>query len=151
MYDVDGNGVIDQDEMTKIVQVDKYFKHWTLLLLWSMRKCDDIHMTRTNWHIDFSGDLRHAGGRVDQATGHCWRESQEYLQQVFEKKKSFQIYTWAVSNDFVQRMDENNDGTLTEEEFLKGCLLVTKIFSHLIHQISHISDNYQIQSIVKQV
>ena len=24
MYDVDGNGVIDQDEMTKIVQVDKY-------------------------------------------------------------------------------------------------------------------------------
>ena len=24
MYDVDGNGVIDQDEMTKIVQVDKH-------------------------------------------------------------------------------------------------------------------------------
>ena len=26
MYDVDGNGVIDQDEMTKIVQVDKNLK-----------------------------------------------------------------------------------------------------------------------------
>ena len=25
MYDVDGNGVIDQDEMTKNVQVDKNF------------------------------------------------------------------------------------------------------------------------------
>ena len=38
MYDVDGNGVIDQDEMTKIVQVDKYFKHWNLLLF-SIRRC----------------------------------------------------------------------------------------------------------------
>ena len=27
MYDVDGNGVIDQDEMTKIVQVNNRFMH----------------------------------------------------------------------------------------------------------------------------
>ena len=30
MYDVDGNGVIDQDEMTKIVQVNKIFMEPTL-------------------------------------------------------------------------------------------------------------------------
>merc|ERR1712130_733331 len=66
MYDVDGNGVIDQDEMTKIVQA-----------IYDMLGQGAVKPTDT---------------------------AEERAKNIFN------------------RMDENNDGSLTEEEFLKGCL-----------------------------
>ena len=93
-------------------------------------------------------DMLGAGSTKPQDTA---EERAKNIFNRFLKIKNLSKYIWAVSNDFVQRMDENNDGTLTEEEFLKGCLLVIKIFSHLIYHISHIYDNHQIQSNIKQV
>ena len=54
--------------------------------------------------------------------------AEERAKNIFNR---FQKIIWEVLIDLVTRMDENNDGTLTEEEFLKGCLLVTnrKIFT----------------------
>ena len=66
MYDVDGNGVIDQDEMTKIVQA--------------------IY------------DMLGAGATKPTDS------AEERAKNIFS------------------RMDENGDGHLTEEEFLRGCL-----------------------------
>merc|ERR1711993_210222 len=66
MYDVDGNGVIDQDEMTKIVQA--------------------IY------------DMLGAGATKPTDS------AEECAKNIFS------------------RMDENGDGHLTEEEFLRGCL-----------------------------
>jgi len=66
MYDVDGNGVIDQDEMTKIVQA-----------IYDMLGAGAVKPTDT---------------------------AEERAKNIFN------------------RMDENNDGHLTEDEFLKGCL-----------------------------
>ena len=36
----------------------------------------------------------------------------------------------------MQRMDENNDGTLTEEEFLKGCLQDDELSKMLAPNVS---------------
>lgn len=66
MYDVDGNGVIDQEEMTKIVQA--------------------IY------------DMLGAGATKPTDS------AEERAKNIFS------------------RMDENGDGHLTEEEFLRGCL-----------------------------
>ena len=66
MYDVDGNGVIDQDEMTKIVQA--------------------IY------------DMLGAGATKPTDS------AEDRAKNIFS------------------RMDENGDGHLTEEEFLRGCL-----------------------------
>ena len=47
-------------------------------------------------------------------------------------------------------MDENNDGTLTEEEFLKGCLMVTNLhISHISHMIksSQMSNNQTVYTL----
>ncbi|OAD58826.1 Neuronal calcium sensor 2 [Eufriesea mexicana] len=67
MYDVDGNGVIDIQEMTKIVQA------------------------------------------IYDMLGAC--SSNRPADSAEERAKNI-----------FARMDENNDGQLTEEEFLKGCL-----------------------------
>ena len=47
-------------------------------------------------------------------------------------------------------MDENNDGTLTEEEFLKGCLLVTNriIFTFCTFLTSSFPVSYQINKTI---
>ena len=106
MYDVDGNGVIDQDEMTKIVQVDKNLNDFCsssklyqfngfyskLSLKVDIYYLYDIksHQRSEVWRNIWSGDLWHAGGWVHQTNGHCWGEGKEYLQQVF--KKCFEIY-----------------------------------------------------------
>merc|ERR1711890_61707 len=66
MYDVDGNGHIDQEEMTKIVKS-----------IYDMLGAGAVKPTDT---------------------------AEERAKNIFN------------------RMDENNDGSLTEEEFLKGCL-----------------------------
>ena len=60
--------------------------------------------------------------------------AEERAKNIFNRfSKIFQkIYLSSFDWSSFKRMDENNDGTLTEEEFLKGCLLVTttKYFSH---------------------
>ena len=82
MYDVDGNGVIDQDEMTKIIQVSTSLSE---------------PQSRTSI-FQAIYDMLGTGAVKPKDT------AEERAKGVF------------------MRMDENNDGTLTEEEFLKGCL-----------------------------
>ena len=52
MYDVDGNGVIDQDEMTKIVQVAKYLNKEMIV---KNQKYEEKQI----WQIELSGDIQH--------------------------------------------------------------------------------------------
>ena len=61
--------------------------------------------------------------------------AEERAKNIFNRfSKIFQkIYLSSFDWSSFKRMDENNDGTLTEEEFLKGCLLVTNI--HISHMI----------------
>ena len=95
--------------------------------------------------MSFSGNIRHAGGWVNQTNWHCGREGKEYLQQVL---RYLSKHLWADFDWFsFYRMDENNDGTLTEEEFLKGCLLVTnrKIFTFIT---SSFPVSYQINNTI---
>jgi Ca2+-binding EF-hand superfamily protein len=93
MYDVDGNGVIDQDEMTKIVQV-------TIFL------CIIIIILQAIYDMLGAGSMK----PTDTA--------EERAKNIFN------------------RMDENNDGTLTEEEFLKGCLLDDELSKMLCPNVS---------------
>eukprot|EP00091_Calanus_sinicus_P008298 TRINITY_DN2030_c0_g1_i5.p1 TRINITY_DN2030_c0_g1~~TRINITY_DN2030_c0_g1_i5.p1 ORF type:complete len:138 (-),score=20.02 TRINITY_DN2030_c0_g1_i5:503-916(-) len=85
MYDVDGNGVIDQDEMTKIVQA-----------IYDMLGAGAVKPTDT---------------------------AEERAKNIFN------------------RMDENNDGSLTEEEFLKGCLQDDELSKNVGTQCGYIDCN----------
>ena len=78
MYDVDDNGFIDQDEMTKIVKV-----------IYKMVDIDELNLI----------------------------SAEERAKNIFS------------------RMDENCDGHLNEEEFLKGCLTdneLSNILSNIV-------------------
>ena len=64
-----------------------------------------------------AGHLRHAGPGHRQAHRHRGGEIKKYFHEVkilIRFKQDIYLIQF--------RMDENNDGTLTEEEFLKGCL-----------------------------
>ena len=105
MYDVDGNGVIDQDEMMKIVQA--------------------IY------------DMLGAGAVKPQDTAEERSKNifARYLFNIF-----FQICTFIKVNNvtlILFRMDENNDGTLTEEEFLKGCIQDDELSKMLAPNVSN--------------
>ena len=49
--------------------------------------------------------------------------AEERAKNIFNRF-SRKLLDLVLTSSFFSRMDENNDGTLTEEEFLKGCLLV---------------------------
>lgn len=94
MYDVDGNGVIDIQEMTKIVQVS----------------CPTENAVNIRTTVTFASFLRSI---ITQAIydmlGAC--SSNRPADSAEERAKSI-----------FAKMDENNDGQLTQDEFLKGCL-----------------------------
>ena len=58
-----------------------YFADFVRKFSWDI----ESHRRSEVWGNIWSGNLRHAGGWINQTTGHCGRESKEYLQQVFEK------------------------------------------------------------------
>ena len=85
MYDLDGNGELDVDEMIKIVQ-------------------DIYAMQRVYSKL---------GANIERPT----ESAEETAKQIFAQ------------------IDENGDGTLTEEEFLTGCLEDDKLFKMLVPNI----------------
>ena len=85
MYDLDGNGELDLDEMIKIVE-------------------DIYAMQRVYAKL---------GAKIEKPT------------------KSAE----ATAKDIFEQIDENGDGTLTEEEFLTGCLEDEKLFKMLVPNV----------------
>jgi len=85
MYDLDGNGELDLDEMTKIVQ--------------------DIYTMQKVY---------------------------AKLGAEYEKPEKSAVET---AKDIFTQIDENGDGTLTEEEFLTGCLEDETLFKMLVPNV----------------
>ena len=79
------------------------------------------------------GHLRHAGAGLSQTGWHRGGKIEKYICEVF----CFTIFLKLLIFTIFPRMDENNDGTLTEEEFLKGCLQDDELSKMLAPNVSN--------------
>ena len=102
MYDVDGNGSIDLNEMTKIVT--------------SIYKATDVYISGQTWSEHKAGYYSHTDvtGAAEQMLGPGQSERPE--------ERALGIF---------QRMDVNNDGRITQVEFVRTCMNDQKLL-HLL-------------------
>ncbi|KAK6627553.1 hypothetical protein RUM44_010031 [Polyplax serrata] len=120
MYDVDGNGVIDIQEMTKIVQSRSVsvaeFVDLNRRNPW--KSCgikvekfllEECQKRRFFIFLNAAKHNRKLGKAIYDMLGAC--SSNRPADSAEERAKNI-----------FAKMDENNDGQLTQEEFLKGCL-----------------------------
>lgn len=109
MYDVDGNGVIDIQEMTKIVQV-------------GTEKCGRLVTS----HQGFQRMIHLCSNAI------IWA-GKDFINVFWSSQAIYDMLGACSSNrpadsaeerakNIFAKMDENNDGQLTQDEFLKGCL-----------------------------
>lgn len=113
MYDVDGNGVIDIQEMTKIVQVSLERVVWFFFMTFIINNGKDNfpkkNQSKKITKINFNIPQINTSQAIYDMLGAC--SSNKPADSAEDRAKNI-----------FAKMDENNDGQLTQDEFLKGCL-----------------------------